>query len=554
MQRKQNRWAFRNNSSKAKKILIVSLTLCLTVGIGIWAIDKYLNPNKKLNDKTIAMYIQNEEGTYIESSETQFPTDGYVLNVEKSSCRNGGTITQDASTKKIRLIASKTDTCLLYFDKHNPVADALAKLGLTSRGTLTNFDEIAPKPTQYKDDGFIGSQNNYDMTNYRRKNYTYADSYTFDTNTGLYSLTNPQFCQYLAGGCYTYLRGKYIGSLSGNTPGIETSNNLKTIYKVGTETTTTSLPYIESSKTILSYDYSKDGIYEMEDDYGTSYYYRGAVENNYVKFGKNKSGQDMFWRIIRINGDGTLRIIYDGTSAHANGENSTDRVALAAVAWNTNVDDAKYVGYMYGGVNGEVSTSKEQAQANETSSNIKTQLDTWYKENIVDTGYGNAVSDEIFCNDRSFANDNTGPGYGTSTTYYGARGRVGNGVSNPQPSFKCSEKNDAFTVRDKTNGNGALTYPVGLITADEITTSGGRLYQSNGSTNNYKYYLYKGKWYWSLSPSSYDGYAYGLIMDTHGDLSSMYGSGGVVPVINLSAEYVNTLIGTGTTTDPYRSA
>ena len=67
------------------------------------------------------------------------------------------------------------------------------------------------------------------------------------------------------------------------------------------------------------------GIYEAEDDLGKSYYFRGDVENNYVKFGKNSSGADMYWRIVRINGDGTVRMIYDGTSAHANGESSTDR-------------------------------------------------------------------------------------------------------------------------------------------------------------------------------------------------------------------------------------
>ena len=57
----------------------------------------------------------------------------------------------------------------------------------------------------------------------------------------------------------------------------------------------------------------------MKDAYGTSYYYRGNVTNNYVKFA------DKYWRIVRINGDGTVRVIYDGTSAHANGEASADR-------------------------------------------------------------------------------------------------------------------------------------------------------------------------------------------------------------------------------------
>ncbi len=52
------------------------------------------------------------------------------------------------------------------------------------------------------------------------------------------------------------------------------------------------------------------GIFETTDDDGISYYYRGSVENNYVYFANR------YWRIIRINGDGTIRMIYDGTTAH----------------------------------------------------------------------------------------------------------------------------------------------------------------------------------------------------------------------------------------------
>ncbi len=61
------------------------------------------------------------------------------------------------------------------------------------------------------------------------------------------------------------------------------------------------------------------GVFAMKDDYGMSYYYRGAVTNNYVKFA------NFYWRIIRINGDGSVRIRYDGTYGHANGDNNPDR-------------------------------------------------------------------------------------------------------------------------------------------------------------------------------------------------------------------------------------
>ena len=101
-----------------------------------------------------------------------------------------------------------------------------------------------------------------------------------------------------------------------------------------------------------------EGVFEMKDDYGMSYYYRGAVTNNYVKFA------GFYWRIIRVNGDGSLRIMYDGTQAYANGTYNVGRFIKTGQVYNTNLNDAKYVGWMYGSAGTTASTSKEQAQAN----------------------------------------------------------------------------------------------------------------------------------------------------------------------------------------------
>ena len=308
-------------------------------------------------------------------------------------------------------------------------------------------------------------------------------------------------------------------------------------------------------------DETADGLYAMADDYGTSYYYRGATEDNYVKFA------GFYWRIIRINGDGSLRIIYDGTQAHANGQASTDRVALQSIPWNTtNYEDAKYIGYMYGGTNGSASTSKIGAQTNETNTNIKTQIENWYKTNIVDKGYDDYVSDNIFCNDRTTPgsnetgwSDDTGLGYGTNYTGYGAFSRMMTGNNsinisakdNPMPKFNCENKNDAFTKEDTEKGNGKLGQKVGMITADEIVAAGSGKY----GTANSNYYLCKGKQYWMISPYNFfGGYANVFYVNNNGGL--YYSNvdnlgGGVAPVISLSAEYVSTMSGNGTTTSPY---
>ena len=214
-----------------------------------------------------------------------------------------------------------------------------------------------------------------------------------------------------------------------------------------------------------------EGIFAAEDDLGTSYYFRGAVENNYVKFA------GFYWRIIRINGDGTIRMIYDGTSAHPNGESSTDR-QVSTTVFNSSFNDNAYVGYMYGTPS---SSTYEETHVNTNNSTIKTANDNWYKTNIVDKNYSQYVADAIYCNDRSLS---SGTGIGTTTTYYMAYNRLS---TNKTPSLKCTQNNDKFTISSSL-GNGNLTYPVGLITADEAAYAGGK-----SGTSNSLYYLYSGQ-------------------------------------------------------------
>ena len=97
------------------------------------------------------------------------------------------------------------------------------------------------------------------------------------------------------------------------------------------------------------------------DNYGTSYYYRGNVTTNYVKFA------NFYWRIIRINGDSSIRMVYDGTSTHANGESSEDRI-IGQSAYNEKYDDNAYVGYMYGTPS---SSTYQETHANINDSTLK---------------------------------------------------------------------------------------------------------------------------------------------------------------------------------------
>ncbi len=277
---------------------------------------------------------------------------------------------------------------------------------------------------------------------------------------------------------------------------------------------------------------------KAKDAYGDSYYYRGNVTNNYVKFA------DKYWRIVRINGDGTVRVIYDGTSAHANGESSRDR-QIGTSAFNSSYNDNAYVGYMYGQTG---ASTYAAAHANTNDSTIKAYIDNWYKTNIVGTTNEQYLADNVFCNDRSFAQNNSGTGTGTILTYYRwYNGPWESNGYNTKMMLTCFQKNDAFTVSDTTNGNGTLTYPVGLLSTDEIVLAGG------WNVSNSGYYLYSGQAWWASSPyDSRDGadvrsvYSGGYAHD-YDSVSSDYG---VRPVLNLKPEVLK--YGDGTASNPYR--
>ncbi|CDE73468.1 unknown [Clostridium sp. CAG:451] len=84
-------------------------------------------------------------------------------------------------------------------------------------------------------------------------------------------------------------------------------------------------------------DSETDGLYMTEDDEGESYYYRGAVRNNYVSFA------GFLWRIIRRNGDGSVRMIYSGKSVSDTGDATT----IGKSQFNSKFWDPTYVGYKY---------------------------------------------------------------------------------------------------------------------------------------------------------------------------------------------------------------
>ena len=116
-----------------------------------------------------------------------------------------------------------------------------------------------------------------------------------------------------------------------------------------------------------------------------TYYFRGTVDNNNVQFGEYKAGTvidgytftvdtPIYWKIVRINEDGSIRLIYNGTG------DDDPFIAFSGFSTSSKSKDNTYVGYMYGN-NG--ATTYALTHQNNNNSTIKTIIDEWYKNNLL---------------------------------------------------------------------------------------------------------------------------------------------------------------------------
>ena len=296
-----------------------------------------------------------------------------------------------------------------------------------------------------------------------------------------------------------------------------------------------------SFSSVLTTDNTKT-LYTSTEDSKTVYYFAGNATDNWVKFGKNESNQDLYWRIIRTNSDGGVRLLYHGTSTTA------ENAYIGTSAFNTTRDNPMYVGYMYG-----TSGSLVNNRTNTNNSTIKGVIDTWYKNNL-NTNYGKYISTTaVYCNDRS----NPAGGYNTGSTefYYGGYTRL---ITNKAPTYDCTDTNDKFTV-DTSTGNGKLTYPIALMTADEVSFAGGLIW-----TNAPTWYYYNSAngsstgdtWWWLLSPSNWFGSRAGVFIvfgsSNPGSLNydSVFITHGVRPAISLKS-CIKYSTGDGSAGTPY---
>ena len=384
---------------------------------------------------------------------------------------------------------------------------------------------------------------------------------TFDADTAQYSLggcslKDPTTLDY-SGDTKYYYSNEYMAYNQSNKK-LYVAKNIGdiTVYQITGATklistqTTNNITYatnvynlscVTLTEMELETDKSDKGLYQGTDDYGTTYYYRGNVKNNNVYFA------GFYWQIVRINGDGSIRLIYNGTEKNATGAKQS--INNRTYQFNSKYNDPAYVGYMYGDPD---ATTFAEVHANTNDSTIKAAVDSWYKTNIADKGYGQYISTSVgFCGDRSFYTNNEGSGGdGIQTdkdTRFGAYGRYQSNTAQ----FTCPEPTrDLYTTADSVVGNKALTYPVGLITYDEVMFAG----MDNRHVNKFSW-IYSTGHTWTMSPSTF--WAASSHVSEWGENSAGFlrydwgtNSFSARPVINLTAD-IRISGGTGISDDPF---
>ncbi len=371
--------------------------------------------------------------------------------------------------------------------------------------------------------------------------------------------------------CYIYF-DSLVKEMLGK---LETSKGSK--YTIDAMPNPITGPYDESTENLAG----KEKLYTTEDNYGTSYVFRGNNDdvNNWVTFANHT------WRIIRINGDGTLRIIFQCAEPNCTDTTGEKTNAFTSAYKSEPVDDNTYVGYYYGTAASEeqLNPAYEEAHSNSTPSNIAKAIDDWYNGTGGMTNYTDYLDGSTgWCNDRTVVKsvlpNYNGNGTGQTATGYAPASRLipsGGFRTKQYPTLKCGvempETNpsdiegfknfdeinpialnrDLFTTEGSDRGNGKLPVPAALITSDEVAMAGGF-----GGTASTDYWLYTNQYYWTMSPINFDThYKWVNVFRVHSDgylyVAGAYGTfPGARPVVNLNAD-ITFLGGNGKSDNPF---
>ncbi len=272
----------------------------------------------------------------------------------------------------------------------------------------------------------------------------------------------------------------------------------------------------------------------------TVYYFAGNAKNNWVKIGT------YYWRIIRTNHDGSIRLLFSGTST------DTTKGYLGKYGYNTSTNSPKYVGYMYGNTD----STLDEIRGNDARSNAYGLLSNWFVQ-TVNSKYSNYLSkDAVYCNDRELAS-----GYSYSLNgnfYFKAYDRL---EKSKNPTYDCTNNKDAFSLN---NTETKFTLAVGLMTADEVIFAGGSVAEElsypftwyyNNATDGQS--IIDADGFWTMTPSDYNTGAADMYYVNYSVLNGGLGADGV-NLSNIAVRPVTSLKscilwskGDGSATSPY---
>ncbi len=549
------------------RLIVIGILFCFGILVSI----KICNNNQKIvidsskSDLDVMAIMIKEGGsnTYKSSSSSAVPKGSYLLNYEKTYCENGGSVLNyNSSTGKISISTLGADKCYLYFDYYQ--APVINKVSFTVGETSISLNVTSTKGTN-------------DITNYY---YSSDNGATFNKSTSTtYKFTNLTACN-----LYNFV-----------VYAEDTSGYKSELYKANKVPSASSM--LANKKILCD---NKGSVNFTQDDVGTSYYYidgDGTVSNwlkfgtyteDYIKYRGEMSGSgilndydtmeecisdnasncteikyasagdDIYWRIIRINGDNSIRILYNGTVAPTSEYYRNNELTSIGINYFPNKD-------WYNGTYGyeefyKILFLSYQIDQNYSlhgnkhnssvvyDSNAKTYLENWFSKYMINYYNEGIITDQIFCNDRTLyiqgaEFNSTLNNMDFSYDYnYGFYQRY----NNNQLSLVCPNFDDKFTVNYNSSwGNGSLTYPVGLLTGDEALLIGNDsfLFISDDSSPNY----------FSMTPFDEVNLDYYFTYGISGTLSlgiiDNAPTGYFKPVINLSSRVY--FKGSGSWDDPY---
>lgn len=549
------------------KLIVIGILFCFGILVSIKICNNnqkiVINSSKSDLDVMAIMIKGSGSNTYKSSSSSAVPKGSYLLNYEKTYCENGGSVLNyNSSTGKISISTLGADKCYLYFDYYQ--SPVINKVSFTVGETSISLNVTSTKGTN-------------DITNYY---YSSDNGATFNKSTSTtYKFTNLTACN-----LYNFV-----------VYAEDTSGYKSKLYKANK---TPSASSMLANKKILCDN--KGSVKSTQDDVGTSYYYidgDGTVSNwlkfgtyteDYIKYRGEMSGSgilndydtmeecisdnasncteikyasagdDIYWRIIRINGDNSIRILYNGTVAPTSEYYRNNELTSIGINYFPNKD-------WYSGTYGyeefyKILFLSYQIDQNYSlhgnkhnssvvyDSNAKTYLENWFSKYMINYYNEGIITDQIFCNDRTLYMqgaefNSTLNNMDFSYDYnYGFYQRY----NNNQLSLVCPNFDDKFTVNYNSSwGNGSLTYPVGLLTGDEALLIGNYsfLFISDDSNPNY----------FSMTPFDEVNLDYYFTYGISGTLSlgiiDNAPTGYFKPVINLSSRVY--FKGSGSWDDPY---